>query len=125
MERTSLAAHAAACVGRDRKPRLECTVMVDQRGVVRPYGNGVDIGAFESEYNVLRFTDINRVSSTNVHMQVQGLPGSVCTIQASSNFLNWDDVFASSNGTTGIWDFVDQDAGNHPNRFYRAFIDNQ
>jgi hypothetical protein len=96
----------------------------DQRGVARPYGTNVDIGAFESEYNVLRFTDVSRVNSTNIHLQVQGLPGSLCTIQASSNFLDWENVFASSNGLTGIWEFVDQNAGNRANRFYRAIIDN-
>jgi hypothetical protein len=95
----------------------------DQRGVSRPYGTNVDIGAFESEYNVLRFTNISPLNSTNIHLQVEGLPGSVCTIQASSNFLDWENVFASSNGPAGILEFIDQDAGNHPNRFYRALTD--
>jgi hypothetical protein len=96
----------------------------DQRGIARPYGTNFDIGAFESEYNVLRFTDISPVNVTDIHLQVAGLPGSVCTIQASSNFLAWENVFTSDNGLTGILEFVDQDAGNHPNRFYRAFTDN-
>jgi hypothetical protein len=97
--------------------------LTDQRGVARPYGKAVDIGAFESEYNVLRFTDVSPLNSTNVHLQVEGLPGSICTIQASSNFLDWENVVASSNGLTGILEFVDQDAANHPNRFYRALTD--
>jgi hypothetical protein len=71
----------------------------------------------------LRFTDISRVNATDIHLQVEGLPGSVCTIQATSNFLDWEDVFASGNGPTGILEFIDQDAGNHPNRFYRALTD--
>jgi len=96
---------------------------LDQRGIARPYGTTVDIGAFESEYSVLRFTDISRVSSTNIHLQVAGLPGSICTIQASSNFLAWENVFASSNGLTGILEFVDPDAANHSHRFYRAITD--
>jgi hypothetical protein len=95
----------------------------DERGVARPYGKAVDIGAFESEYNVLRFTDVSPLNSTNIHVQVEGLPGSFFTIQASSNFLDWENVFASSNGVTGILEFVDQDAANHPNRFYRALTD--
>jgi predicted outer membrane repeat protein len=100
--------------------------LTDQRGVARPDGKAVDIGAFESafesSYN-LRFTDISRLNSTNIHLQLQGRPGSICTIQASSDFLHWVDAFAPSNGPAGIWDFVDQDAGNHPNRFYRALVD--
>jgi hypothetical protein len=97
--------------------------LTDERGVARPYGDGVDIGAFESEYNVLRFTDISRVNATDIHLQLAGLPGSVCTIQASSNFLDWENVFASDNGPAGILEFVDQNAANHSNRFYRALTD--
>jgi hypothetical protein len=98
--------------------------LTDQRGVARPYGKAADIGAFESEYNVLRFTDVSPINSTDIHLQVKGLPGSVCTFQASSNFLDWDDVFVSGSNAIGVWEFIDQDAANHPNRFYRARIDN-
>jgi predicted outer membrane repeat protein len=101
--------------------------MTDQRGVVRHFGIADDIGAFESEYTMLtnevRITGISLVDTTNVHLRVEGPPGSTCTIQASSNLLNWENVFVSGNGT-GVWEFVDQDAVNHPNRFYRALIDN-
>jgi hypothetical protein len=96
--------------------------LTDQRGIARPCGKEVDIGAFE--YDALLFTDISRVNSTNIHLQVEGPPNLTCTIQASSNFLGWANVFAASNGLKGVWEFVDQEAGNHPNRFYRAFIDN-
>jgi hypothetical protein len=102
--------------------------LTDQRGVVRQFGIGVDIGAYESQYgaltNEVHITSISRVDSS-IHVRVEGPPGSICTIQASSNLLDWEDVFVSSNGVTGIWDFVDQDAGNHPIRFYRARIDNR
>jgi hypothetical protein len=102
--------------------------LTDQRGVLRQFGIAVDIGAFESQYGVLtnevHVTSITRVDS-NIHVRVEGPPGSICTIQASSNLLDWENVFVASNGVTGIWDFVDQDAGNHPIRFYRARIDNQ
>jgi hypothetical protein len=101
--------------------------LIDQRGVVRQFGIWVDIGAFESQYSMLtnevHITSISREDS-NIHVRVEGPPGSICTIQASSNLLDWENVFISGNGPTGIWEFVDQDAGNHPNRFYRARIDN-
>jgi hypothetical protein len=103
--------------------------LTDQRGVVRHFGISVDIGAFESEYRMLtnevRITAISLVDATNIHLRVQGPPGSIRTIQASTNLLDWENVFISSNGVTGIWDFVDQDAANHPNRFYRALINNK
>lgn len=100
----------------------------DQRGVVRQFGIGVDIGAFEFQYyaltNELKITAITRVDSTNILLRVEGPPGSICTIQASSNFVDWENVFVSSDQATGIWEFVDEDAANHPNRFYRALIVN-
>jgi predicted outer membrane repeat protein len=91
--------------------------LTDQRGIARPCGKEVDIGAFE--YDALLFTDISRASSTGIHLQVEGPPASTCIIQASSNFVDWENVF-SGNGLPGVWDFVDHDAANHPNRFYRA-----
>ena len=94
----------------------------DQRGIARPCGNEVDIGAYE--YDTLLFTDISRVNSTNIRLRVEGPPSSVCTIQASSNFLDWANVSASSNGPVGVWEFVDHDAGNHASRFYRALTGN-
>jgi hypothetical protein len=96
--------------------------LTDQRGIARRCGTEVDIGAFE--YDVLLFTDISRVNATNIHLQVEGPPAPVCTFQASSNFLDWDDVFVSGSNAIGVWEFIDQGAANHPNRFYRAHIDN-
>lgn len=94
--------------------------LTDQRGVARPFGRAVDMGAFESEYNIPRFTDISPLNTTNIHLQVEGLPGSLCAIEASSNLLNWESVFVSDRGQVGLWEFVDREAGKHPKRFYRS-----
>src|SRR5262245_17120667 len=50
MERSDLAAHAAAGLGRHPNPALECAVVVHQRGVVRvfavsPARSGPNVGA--------------------------------------------------------------------------------
>jgi hypothetical protein len=100
--------------------------LTDQRGVVRHFGIAVDIGAFESEYwmltNEVRIASITRVDAVNIniHLRVEGPPGSSCTIQASSNLLDWENVFVSTSNAMGTWDFIDHDAANYPNRFYRA-----
>jgi hypothetical protein len=102
--------------------------MTDQRGAVRPFGMAVDIGAFESVAGMLssevRITGISRADS-NIHVRVEGPHGSVCTIQASSNLLDWEDVSVCGSNAMGAWDFIDHDTANHPNRFYRARIDSQ
>jgi hypothetical protein len=98
--------------------------LIDQRGVVRQFGIAVDIGAFESEYwiltNEVRIVSISRAELGNIRLRVGGPPGSSCTIQASSNLLDWENVFVCGSNSMGAWDFVDEDAANYPNRFYRA-----
>jgi hypothetical protein len=98
--------------------------LTDQRGVLRPSGRAVDIGAFESEYNIPHFTDISRVNSTNIHVQLEGLPGSLYTIQASSNLVNWGTVSVSDRGLVGLWEFLDRDAVKRGKRFYKGFASN-
>lgn len=96
----------------------------DQRRLARPYGPAVDVGAFESEYNLLRLTEIRPANSTNVHLQAEGLPGVACTFQASSNLLDWDKVFVAGSNSVGVWEYIDQDAASYSSRFYRALINN-
>jgi hypothetical protein len=103
--------------------------LTDQRGVARPYGGVVDIGAFEFENSSLavntapRITSIARINSSDIYLRVEGRFGAVCTIQASSNLVDWENVFVSGKAAvgTGAWEFADQEAANYPNRFYRAF----
>jgi hypothetical protein len=98
----------------------------DQRGIPRPYGKAVDIGAYESEYNAFRFASITRVNSTDLRLRIEGPPGRVCRIQVSSNLLDWENMYLSGIALTGTgkWEFVDQNAATHPSRFYRALIGN-
>ena len=89
----------------------------DQRGVVRPQGPGVDIGAFEYEY-IPMFTSITVNSQTNCSLHVVGLlPNESYTLQVSSNLFYWSDlsnIVANSNGVCEFADCVDRNA-----RFYR------
>ena len=99
---------------------------IDQRGIARPYGATVDIGAFEFQLNQMRLTLLSQANSAGVHLRLQGLARSVCTIQASTNLIDWEDVSVSSIGLTGTGtcEFVDPNAANYPKRFYRARISN-
>jgi hypothetical protein len=90
----------------------------DQRGVTRPQGPGVDIGAFEYQYIPI-FTSMTIQSATNCALQMCGLlPTQTFTLQVSSNLLNWSAV-TNFTGTNGFIQYVDPTAGKNGKRFYR------
>jgi hypothetical protein len=69
----------------------------DQRGVRRPQGGRADIGAFEQT-----FLTVRRLSSEQVQVAYEGVPGSLHTLQFSWNLADWLDVetkAADANGT--------------------------
>jgi hypothetical protein len=90
----------------------------DQRGIARPQGPDVDIGAFEYQYIPI-FTSMTIQEATNCCLQLAGLlPNQTFTLQVSSNLLNW---FAVTNftGTNGFIQYADPTTCQSGKRFYR------
>jgi hypothetical protein len=91
----------------------------DQRGVPRPQGAGVDIGAFEYQYSPA-FTSATIQSGTNCQMQLVGVTSNLTlTLQVSTNLLNWWDATNFMAGSNGMFQCVDPNPGGAPARFYR------
>jgi hypothetical protein len=44
----------------------------------------------------------------------------ICIIESSPDLVNWSPIFTNTTTTNGTFDFVDNDATNAVQRFYRA-----
>ena len=91
----------------------------DQRGVPRPQGAGVDIGAFEYQYLPV-FTGATMLNATNCRLQMAGLPpNQTYSLQVSSNLVTWSSVTNFMAGSNGVFQCVDPTCTSGPARFYR------
>jgi hypothetical protein len=91
----------------------------DQRGVPRPQGAGVDIGAFEYLSSPI-FTGATMLNATNRQLQLCGLsPNQTLTLQVSTNLLNWWDATNFTAGPNSVFQCFDPIPGDAQSRFYR------
>jgi len=91
----------------------------DQRGVARPQGPGVDIGAFEYQYLPV-FTGAKFQNTTNFWLQFSGLlPAQTFKLQSSTNLTDWLDLTNFAAGGTVVYEFLDGNVSRFAPRFYR------
>jgi hypothetical protein len=90
----------------------------DQRGVARPQGVSLDIGAFEFQYLPV-FTALTISNAALCQLQMAGLPPNVnLALQTSSNLINWATV-TNFMATNQVYQLADPLPGQCRARFYR------
>lgn len=93
----------------------------DQRGLPRPFGPAPDLGAFERSGPDITEFCIRSLHFTNGQwrLDVEGLPGLACRLQASADLLHWLDLGTNPAGGNG-WFWMNDPASPPPAiRFYR------
>jgi hypothetical protein len=91
----------------------------DQRGIARPQGPGVDIGAFEYQYIPVFNCPVIH-GATNCLLQMSGLlPNQTFSLETSSNLINWAGITNFVAGTNGMFQFSDPISASVQSRFYR------
>jgi subtilisin family serine protease len=53
-------------------------------------------------------------------LRVDGGLNRTCTVEASTNLMNWSSIFTNTTSTNGTFDFTDDQSTNSAQRFYRA-----
>ena len=90
---------------------------VDQRGVARPQGRGVDIGAYEFQFPQIVGAQFQ--SATCFGLCVCGPPNQSFAMQVSTNLLWWSDFGSYAENSNGVCEVSDSQTSGSRARFYR------
>jgi hypothetical protein len=63
---------------------------------------------------------VNNQAGNGVHLTMAGTPGDTYQIQASTNVVNWVNLYSITADSLGMIQLQDPTATNQPKRFYRA-----
>jgi hypothetical protein len=89
----------------------------DQRGVPRPQGRSVDIGAFESLSANTIFTRIIVLSKTNLLLVTFAAPSRNYFVQASQDLISWNNIATLTAPPNGVLQYTNSITGSR--RFFR------
>lgn len=76
----------------------------DQRGIVRPAGNGCDIGAFELQIYPFNTLTLVSYSSNVVHFMFTGSTDRNYQVQSTTDLAHWTSFQTNAPGTNGAFD---------------------
>ena len=96
----------------------------DQRGIARPQGRGVDIGAYEFQFTTPQIMDSSAQPGSGFWLQSCGLPNGTYALEASTNLLDWGCLTNSTADSSGVLEFIDATADDEGIRFYRLKLVN-
>jgi hypothetical protein len=98
------------------------TIIVDTNDNVYVTGYAVDnVGG--SEWVTIKYSGdpkIEKKPSGAIHLEFHTLPGRQYSIEATTNFLNWDNLITANADANGIVQYDDTNAPTIPYRFYRG-----
>jgi hypothetical protein len=89
----------------------------DERGLPRPQGSAVDIGAFEYLSPTTIFTRIMLLSKTNLLLITFGAPSTNYFVQASPDLISWNNIATLTAPASGVLQYTNPITV--PKRFFR------
>ena len=68
----------------------------------------------------INLTALPGTNCAPLELEITSGANRTCVVQFSTNLVAWSPLFTNTTDTNGVFDFVDTDSTNAPQRFYRA-----
>ncbi|MDB6038278.1 MAG: hypothetical protein JWM99_2119 [Verrucomicrobiales bacterium] len=93
----------------------------DQRGIIRPFGSGCDIGAFELQVYPLNTLTLGNYSNHLIHLIFSGTIGRNYEVQGTTDLTHWMSFQTNAPGITGTFDIFYTNNTFDSARYFRVY----